>query len=72
MTPEQITEAGGETTIATGKDVHGLFWSVKRWDEPGFTEYYLDLGNTRFGGQSIVINDEFLAALKQLADLEKD
>ena len=57
-----------ETAIATGTDVHGMRWTVKRWDEPGFTEHYLDLGNTRFGGQSIVLNDEILAALGDLLE----
>lgn len=59
-----------ETTIATGKDVHGLRWSVKQWAEDGFTEYYLDLGDTRFGGKSIVLNDEIIGALEALPELD--
>lgn len=60
-----------ETMIASGKDVHGLAWSVKRFDgEDGFTEYYLDLGDTRFGGKSIVLNDLLIGALEQLPELD--
>jgi hypothetical protein len=59
-----------ETTIATGTDVHGLRWSVKQWVEDGFTEYYLDLGDTRFGGKSIVLNDMLVAALEKLPELD--
>ncbi|MCW2902265.1 MAG: hypothetical protein JWO67_4530 [Streptosporangiaceae bacterium] len=54
-----------ETTIATGNDVHGLRWQVQRYDEPGFTEYYLE-----FGGQSIVLNDMIVAALEALPELD--
>lgn len=59
------------TTIATGKDAHGLRWTVDRYDEPGFTEYYLTLGVGLFGGQSIVLNDEILAALEKLPELDE-
>lgn len=58
-----------ETMIATGTDRNGMRWSVTQWNEPGFTEYYLDLGNTKFGGRSIVLNDEIIAALESLPEL---
>ena len=58
-----------ETTVATGKDVHGLRWSLQKYDEPGFTEYYLNLGDTRSGGKSVVLNDELIAALEKLPEL---
>ncbi|MCW2767647.1 MAG: hypothetical protein JWO11_3606 [Nocardioides sp.] len=55
-----------ETTIATGKDSEGLRWAVKRWDEDGFTQHYLELG----AGKAIVLNDEIIAALEALPELD--